>query len=524
MLNLRRFCASKPGHRAHKLGQGARSRELTAAWKVRALIVAAVMAALFTTTVAPLLMVALTGPPPERSARDSARQFSARLTQNQIRQSLKASAAAYKFYLQQDLVLSDIEAIERECQSALSEGELIQALQLLGLASGDDYFALLTHAQYEDALARQAGGTVGIDVEIRYDKKASLWKAEKVGTREEQEGLKKGDEVVQINQIPLPPHGEEHEQVQKSLDAAFKRGGLHSTVRFDIRRNGQPSVVWLQFGVLTRTAAFSVKDYHNPEQDKDQSDVQELTFNHLRSKTVVADLYQRLRVMQTNAVRAAIVDLRKLEEGDGDTALQVAAMFMQRGTIGHRIETTGDGQLLMRDFEIVDGVVHRKTWGPFPVKPLDGAASGTPGGATSLDAIKRHKRKADKDEVTDWACNVFTGQVLAMVSRQTSGPGEVIATAFKHSHEEGQEKRIRVYSKAFTWGNGTGKTYYPVGSYWLRISTSFYLQPTGEAIEGNLGPRPNQIIPGSVKDELDFVRDEMVGCLREVPVAQWPGR
>jgi C-terminal processing protease CtpA/Prc len=206
-------------------------------------------------------------------------------------------------------------------------------------------------------------------------------------------------------------------------------------------------------------------------------------------------------------VRGIVVDLREVGEGDTETAVRIAAMFLQDGPLGSFISTTPEGALVMRSYEIAKGKVQVKIDGPFAVGE-DGKIAGKPA-------------KPQVIEVKDWPCNVFRGQVSAVQANSTLGGGEVIASAFSHSWLR-DETRTQTVAKQYTRGKGTAQSYFQVGAkYWLRVSTSFAVQPDGSPIEGEIGPAPNVGVPPD-QDEHWYARFTLFKRMSVLPLSDYP--
>jgi C-terminal processing protease CtpA/Prc len=493
-------------------GPSEQSRRIEAAWSLRLLVVAAALTAAI---VIPLAVRDGRRHPLSVPVQQSgSRQFSPNLSHSDLVAAVKASLAAHRLYIKHDRVKGELEGIDEQFADITSEGELLAVLNQLGQKTGDDWFMILTDAEYKDLLVRRSGAEVGVDIEINFDTTLNAWKVDKAGSLAVSDGIKVGDVVTEIDGFILPVSDMTvRQQLQAGIKRYMKSGVLHTGTTLTVKRNGQPQFVTLTRGILSRAPAFSIGDFKNPLEGT-QTDVKEITFNHLEGATMENDLYQELRSAKAAGLRGLIVDLRKLTAGDSDRAVRVAAMFLGQGVITHKIQTTSDSKLEMVDYVIENGKVHRKTWGPYAVET---------NGAIDPAISKRDAQKPDKDEVLNCPVNVVDVPVVAIQARETSGAGELIANAFTNNWEKG-DKRAMTVARFLTAGNGIGRTYFPVGPYWLRLSTSYHLRPDGDKIETTdqagrtVGPNPNVGVPDGINDELDFARTEMVELLNVVPL------
>jgi len=485
---------------------GQRARQIQSAWALRALIVGAVLAGMVLVGV-----VLAPKPKPPAIAIDAnphlSHQYSMGTEAKQWEAAVKATDAAFSVYLKRDQVHPDIQAITREFAQIRNEADLLQVFQMLTTASQDSYIGLMTNEEYQDRIARLGGAKIGIDMEVSWDAGNKLIKISRVGPAVEKEGARVGDVVLTVEGEELPNDPAQGPQIQQAINKILQRPMLHSRLNFGVRRGKDALNLRLSSTVIARVAPFAVEEMVHPLTNKKMAGVKTITFHHLRSATVLADLYQELHMMQEAKVRGIAIDLRELFEGDTETAVRIAAMFLQRGVLSRVIQTTPEGTLLVKTYEIVDGRVQVKTQGPYLVG-ADGKVS--------------EKAEApDKVEVTDWPANVFQGQTVAVFGRNTSGCGEVIAAAFSHSWRT-DKTRGETVAKFYSWGKGTQVTYFPVGhKYWLRLSTAFVLQPDGREIEGQVGPGPNVACPTN-QDEWWVTRHTLFVRMSVVPRPVWP--
>jgi C-terminal processing protease CtpA/Prc len=472
---------------------------------LRALIVGAILAAVgvvLTLTLVP----ARVQPVPSRPRDRTTQSFWLGTDPREVQGTVVAAAAAFDTYIKRDTKGGDIRRVAAEFANINSEADLIQTFRMLATASGDEYIGLLTNEQYLDRLARLGGGKIGVDAEVSWDFSGKKFTFTQVGPTAAAQGLKQGEEITQIlgMQIPKDANGW---QIAQQVNILLQRGLLNSKLEVVVQRDGKDHTVPLTRVVTSRAPAFDIAAMQHPLSNKPMDDAKVLTFHHLRSETLLTDLYQQLRTLQDQNVRGMIVDLREVGEGDTETAVRIAAMFQQDGPLGSFIQTTPEGTLVMRSYEIAKGKVQVKTDGPFTVGE-DGKIASTP-------------LKPQRIEVTDWPCNVFRGQVTAVQANSTLGGGEVIAAAFTHSWLR-DRSRTQTVAKEYTRGKGTQQTYFQVGNkYWLRVSTSFTVQPDGSPIEGERGPGPDVACPPD-QDEHWYARFTLFKRMSVLPHSDYP--
>lgn len=475
----------------HRYIPGERAQYIQSGWALRALIVGVVQA----TIVIAILLAVLPEPKPERKpdpvTRPSITQsYSLGVDARELETTIKAAHAAFNVYLKRDRAGRHIDGIANEFARVNSEADLLQVFKLLATTSGDDYIGIFTAEQYRDRMARLSGATVGVDATVTWDFRTSKYTLSRVGPSAEKQGLRQGDEIVEIMGLKIPK--ENPYQIAQAVEQMMANGLLDSDFEVVVIRDGKEIRIPLKRTVTSRAVAFEIGECQHPLSGKPMPNARSLTFHHLRSDTLANDLYQQLKTMQDKGVEGLVVDLREIGDATGnEVPMRIAAMFLQSGQLGCFITVTPEGTLEMKSYYIEAGKVHVKTQGPFAVD-ADGKLADKPS-------------KPDVVEIKNWPCDVFRGQVTAIAGRQTHGGGEAIAAAFTQSWTR-DKSRTQTVAKFYSNGKGTGQTYFPIGqNYWMRLSTSFSLQPDGSAIEGQVGPGPNVACPQN-EDEHWFAR------------------
>ncbi len=519
---------------------GEQARQIQAVRATRALIVAIVVA-LAVASVLSLTFLAPSSPPLPSHSRGS-RSFSPTVTLDEWRAHVRASQAAYNMFIKRDRVQPELDTVINEYlnREYLSEPDIFQLFQHLGKASGDDYFAIVPNDRYQHLKALMRRAKIGIEIETRWDPTAQCFVINTIGTKAQAEAdrqdLKVGDRIIAFDDFMLNPQQVQRNvgNWQQAVANYIQSGGLlGSQIKLTVRRFDGTKLlpqkdVWLTRIILEEEAPFSVEDWKKPIENVQDPQVKEITIKHLETSNSISDIFTELTKMSQveGGLKGVIVDLRNLQAGDAEKALQVAAMFLKTGVISHRLETAritstdAAGQktewpaILIRTYVIERGQVHRKTWGPYRVEA---------GGAIDPAAGRRDPQKPDRDEILPWQVGVIDCPVIAIASRTTGGAGELLAAAFRDQWESTMPRRCELVAKYLTIGNGTGRTFFPVlnGTFWLQVSTSYYLAPDGSKIDNTIsrgrvvGLQPNVGIPEEV-DEMVFARQLMYDRLNVI--------
>jgi C-terminal processing protease CtpA/Prc len=511
-------------------GAGEQARRIQAERAMRVFIIAVAITALATVgvTVALFRPGAHDGVPAAQKRGTQA--FSPNFSVDEALGYVKQARAAYKLFIKRDRVDPRIEAIEQEFLSrkTLCEADLFQMYRHFGEASTDDYFAIVPNERYQHVKALMRGATIGIEITITYEAQTNSWVVGTVkeNSQAQREGIQVGDRVVAFDDWLIPANVGNPIQFQQAIAQFLSQGGLlDSKVKLTVERKDAKDDkkttkldIFLTRVVLSEAPPFAIADYSNPVEGGKQKDIQEITFRHIESETVVQDLFTELVKMSQvdGGLKGLIVDLRNLQAGDADKAVQIVAMFLNEGVLSHRMEVTTEGELLIKTYVIEAGKVHLKTWGPYKIEV---------NGAIDPAAGKRDPNRPNKDEVLPWPVGVVDAPIIAVAGRNTGGAGEVIAAAFRHQWESTTPKHAELAAHFLSQGTSMGRTFYPVlgGTFWLQVSTSYHLAPDGTKIDtfiarGNIvGLEPNTGIPDRV-DEMVFARQLMVDRLNVIPL------
>jgi C-terminal processing protease CtpA/Prc len=283
-------------------------------------------------------------------------------------------------------------------------------------------------------------------------------------------------------------------------------GLLGSVCKIVCRRNDVAIEAEVKRTVLTTSEARQTLSISNIWQFGDGA-ASQIQIQNLWNPDTLTELIEKLKQMDKNEVRGILLDLRNVAGCDGDTAVRIAALFMDKGVIAHRILIQPDGTLVMHTWEAKDGKVQLTTKGPFKVN--------------SDGAIDPEPAKTPQVEMLDWESNVYKNTVVAIMSNETSGGGEVIAAGLMADF-----KRHVVTSEYLSAGKGTYQSYFQVGpEHVIALSTAFYLRPDGTPFEKGAdgkGMMPNGIPRGNFRSIEEFANHLLEERLSVVPVPDLP--
>ncbi len=389
--------------------------------------------------------------------------FAASSTPAELTDSLTVGVDAFeRDFIARDQFRKRLAVLKSEVVSGLrSEAQLVSAVSAMIDETNDKHAELATVEEYETWLARREGKVVGIDFdyEQNQDGRVFVTKVQSNGSAEKA-GVKPGDELVNIDEY----HVDELKKaggaaraigvlanygvIGSTIDMRFKRGDVY--MNFEIER------------VVLKTESALKADVEKRSNDSEPL-VAGMQLAFLEANDVVEQVIAELEKVNKDGVKGLVLGLESLAGGNGEKALRIAALFIENGVLAHVIEPVGVEEVEMKSYYVQNGKVFVSTKGPF-TRRADG---------------KLDTGKTAPPTVTplDWKANVFAGELVVCVNRQTAGCAELITSALKGN------RRATVVG-ARTAGKGLGQTIYRLSAkYVLVFSTSSWLGPDGWAIE-----------------------------------------
>lgn len=457
----------------------------------------------------------LTTPEPEVSTEYRSPAFSGVHSRPELTEVLKASRAAFNEYIKRDRVVKRLDRVAERFAKVRSEADLNELLRELSRVSGDKYAEVLSTNQYDDRVARMAGKVIGVDLDFQADfQRRGVYTISRCGETSDAyaQGLRVGDRLISIDdrhvdQMALPNPWQTQQRLKQIVDG----GLLGSTVRIVCRKEDDTFVEVVVPRVVLYTGWNRTPTFNEGPVWGGGGQVQgarQITVQNLWNPDTLVGLTDTLKRYQLEEIRGVLLDLQKVDGCEGDTAVRVAALFMEKGIIAHRISVTPDGELMMHTWEAKDGKVQVTETGPFAVD-----AEG---------ALDPKAKKEPKVEMLSWESNVYQGDVVVLMGDETSGGGEVISAALMSD-----TKRHVVTSMYLTAGKGTYQSYFQVGpEHVLAVSTAFYLRPDGASIEAGDDGKGGRIMPNAIPQNARSVEEFAQGLLndrmRVVPAPDLP--
>lgn len=453
------------------------------------------------------LMLVLFRSQPERITLNdwaSTRAFSGKYSHAELRDAYKASHAAYKHYIRREQIAIDHSAIDKSFDRVRSEAELIAVLSDLVRLSEDPYARIWSKSENDHFFAVVTGKHVGVELGFNMDWRNNRWVVQFCPPESSagRAGIMVGDELVSIGSDSVHVFGKGWQAGEK-ITAALNNGILGSAVDVVVRRGDEFISASVERIITGAVPGLEAQHPWNPlSVGAPMTNARVIRFITLYHPDVVSSLQAELEAANRAEVKGVVLNLTEGFGGEPETGIRVAAMFMEKGVICNRISVTASGALEMHTWEVKDGTVWLHTKGPFAV-----AADGT------IDKVASSPEKSEK---LDWACNLFKGQVVLSVGRDTRGAGEVIVAALKQD-----PARFVTVGTFWTGGRGIGQTHYEIGSgYVLRLSTSFWLQPDGKPIE-SVGIEPDRGVP-PFADPTQFATMVLADRLQVLPLPVRP--
>lgn len=464
--------------RKRNAGEGIRSRQYRRMQLLRGFVCAVLVAVVFG---AILSAVLLTGSRKERITLNdwaNTRAFSGKYSHAELRDAYKASHAAYKHYVRRDQMPIDHSKIDKAFDKVRNEADLVAVLNELNTMSGDPYVRLWSQNEYDHFFAVVNGMQVGVELGFNFDWQNNRWVVQYCPPESSaaRAGIQVGDELISLDADSVHVFGQGW-QAGQLIEAKLNNGLLGSTINVVVRRDGEFITADVERIATRGFPALDSNMFWSPFQSRQVENARVIRFISLFHVEAISSLQAELEAANRNKVDGLVLDLTEGFGGDQENGMRIAAMFLEKGVIAHRISVTAEGSLLMHTWEVKDGKVWLHTKGPYSV--TDGKVGEFP-------------KEQPKSEQLDWPCGVFKGQVVISVSDMTRGAAEVIVAALISD-----KSRCEVVGSSWTGGKGCGLSHYMLGSgYVLRLSTSFFLKPDGKPIEGvgiepTIGVNPN---------------------------------
>lgn len=395
------------------------------------------------------------------------RAFSGKFSAAELRDTYKASHAAYKQYIKRDTIAIDHKRIDQSFDRVRSEAELVQVLSELISFSEDGYARLFTQAENDHIFALLTGKDIGVELQFNLDWQTNRWKVSNCPPESSaaRAGIQVGDELISVGNNSVHVFGNGW-QAGQNIQNALNNGILGSTVNVVVRRGEDFISAEVERVIVGSAPPIDVSQPWNPFTFQQMTESKVIRIISMYHPDALTSFRKELENAQRDGFKGIVLNLTEAFSGDPETGLRMAAMLVDHGVLANRISITADGALEMTTWEVKDREVWKTTKGPYPL-----LKDGT---------ISKQAKQDDRKERLDWPVALFKGQVAISVNNITRGAGEVIAQAAKQD-----PSRFVLVGHEWTGGKGTGLTYYPVGTgYVLRLSTSFWLQPDGKPIEG----------------------------------------
>jgi len=329
-----------------------------------------------------------------------------------------------------------------------SEAQLHKELQGLLAPLNDKYSVAMSNRGMRTDVASQSGRAADIGIKVDDNNTVTDVPANSPAAKA---GIKAGDIIILAGDMflfmPLPA-----DMVYELL-----RGPYNSTVVIAVRhKDGTGLYVGLERTFTT---------YDRATRSGSQDGVYSLRVDNMRNPQLVPEITKILTDFNRENAKVMILDLRAVNGGSGETAAQVAALFLSDGPICHvRKRSKGkesEASYVVRNRKIV------LVGGP-------------------------------QDVVLDGQAGLFSQKVLILVDEKTSGAGEIIASALQESG------RARVYGMV-TAGKSSGQTYIDIGyGYVLRLTTSIYTT----AKRNPIGVKPDVVVEVVEEADRNFVYDK----------------
>ncbi len=414
----------------------------------------------------------------------SSAQFSPNATPQELSKVLKDVQSATDLrFIERDQVVQVLTRLKKDYKDGTinSKAQLDQALIDYLSSLKDRYAAVMTTQQYTDLMVSLSGQEIGIELNFSQDSATGNWVVQQMAADgpAAKAGLLVGDVLVSVESY----HVEELKKignVGELVQFLFSQAGvIGSKAKVTVRRGADTYDFEIERVVIKTHPAITVTDPssggHMSHSDMDdggesfvpdssERSIQIIKVNFMEADNFLRDFETAITKAANDGVQGIILDLGGSMGGNGDAAIQVACMFIEKGVVAHSIDNVGPDAVQMRTYFVKDGKAYRQTKGPFK-KDASGAITGQKDAKTTTEELP-------------WKCNVYKGAVVVGVTGETQGSAELIAGALKLN------RHFPVVGTDITAGKGMNQTYLPVSpDHVVRFSTSVYLFPDGNSIE-----------------------------------------
>lgn len=476
--------------------------------------------------VAGLLWVGRPAPAPLPSRTNLALvpQFAGNASPNELSRAWKDVALNVETrYLERDRIVAMLAHMRKEYKDGTihSAAQLDQALTDYLSTLGDRFAAVISGQQYIDLMVGMSGQEVGIELNFTQDSNSGNWVVQGMppGGPASKAGVQIGDVLVSVENYhieELKKIGNPGELVQILLNQA---GVIGSRAKLTLRRGTDIFDFEVERTITKTHPAITIPKNGGFSSDDPEAmmmmemggsfpslrdDAAVIRVNFMESENFFKEFEAAVTKMQEDGIKGIGLDLSNVQGGNADTAIQAAALFLEKGVITYKINNVENDAIELIAYIAKDGKVVKESRGPFRKDA---------GGKPVIDPnIKA------KEETLNWKSGVFKGVVVVAVNGNTQGSAEMLAAALhKNLH-------LRLITTDATFGKGKMLTYFPVTpDRIVRFSTAIYLQPDGGSIEktGVIKPedRPVVVQEGQTNMALIQILEQQ---MRVVPYPEGP--
>lgn len=387
-------------------------------------------------------------------------------------------------FIERDKVVATLARMRKEYKdgSLQSKQQLDQALVDYLSTLNDRYATVMSTQEYIDLMVGMSGQQVGVELNFTQDSATGNWVVQQMAKDgpAAQAGIQVGDLLVSIEGY----HVEELKKIgnvgELSQFLLSQAGVLGSKAKITLRRGGDVFDFEVERTIIKTLPAIAVRDMDGGFDEEAammgfpsgiSSDGQYIKVSHMDGDNFLRELEGIVNKLVEDGVPGVVLDLADVAGGNGDVAIQTAALFIDSGVIAHCIKNVEGDAIEMSTYSVRDHKVYRSVRGPFRKAP--------DGKLVADESVK------ESEEALPWKAGVFKGEVVVGVNGGTQGAAELLAGAIQ------KNKHTMVVGTDVTFGKGMTVTYFPVSpDHVVRFSTAVYLQPDGASIEKR-GIMPN---------------------------------